>query len=553
MFFWKKNQIAKAKQDYNLILNYKKLTTVFKDDFQQEKVIIESLEPHLNLIDQLDKNLSKKIQDFWTILAPKMRAWLLDIKKELSKTPEKIRELQKDMGECEEYLSYKYQNLIEVVIENDKRWRNIGTVVILKILALQDVTIEIANLQHANQDSTEQISKIILDYKIYKKNVEKVLENCRVQQEFERRVRQELDKAIADISPTILELVNKKIIENIKSIRPRAELLFEAATSFEHLEKAEEIGDMKVAHDRIVEAFQKFNINTLDVELGLEEITIEPDHVEYKIEEVMNILDSKIPTISSKNQANPEHRSFEEYQKIVREMGITENAMVKIYNLFDEYNNFNERELDHIARRFSNDRDIMHKISKHPKTNNDTLKYIIMKYYKINYEIKIWFNKTISTSLGIKKTFEKLSSHLNYKYEYYLNYYDKEYYRKYYDDKGGIYLLYDFEIGFNSLQSYIRRSKISNGLFDSLSNNDEIKFNKIFMIDVLKNPLSNKRCLYHYQHTTDQDFIKAIASNPKTPTQILNNMVKNANTENIQLIKNHPNATSFTHQLIQQR
>ncbi|MCK4762468.1 MAG: hypothetical protein KAW12_09745 [Candidatus Aminicenantes bacterium] len=124
----------------------------------------------------LDHNLGRIMQDFWAGYSPKLQEWLFYIKQILSGIPGKIADLEKKMAAGEApTIKAKYQKLIDMQQERKNRWRNVGAMLITKVLTLEDVTTEINNLQKTKLDSTTSLNKIIREFKEYEKDLKETL------------------------------------------------------------------------------------------------------------------------------------------------------------------------------------------------------------------------------------------------------------------------------------------------------------------------------------------------------------------------------------------
>jgi hypothetical protein len=523
---------------------YKHLITKLERESSQNKLIIENLQNHLKVMEGLDSSLSRMMQDFWSGYSPKIKEWLQHIKQILEEIPGKIENLKKNMESCDApSLKAKYQNLIDLQNETENRWKNVGAMIISKVLALENINAEIEDLQNKKLVSTNSLDKILQDYKAYENDVKETLKDYRILEDFESRVQQELDKAISDISPILLDLVNNKIIENIKSMVPRAEFLLTEVSSIESVSKVvgSKVEELKSNQGKIIKAFQTMEVQSLEFKLKLEPFDGKTNltQLESKFDEVINLLNSfksqSLPSPSSiaNLQESQKKFSFNRYREIVKEMGKSKAAVDEIYPLLDnETNDFSGTQLKKILHDFHWDRDIRNKISRHPRVKDKTLQSIIIIELSKRIEMPYF--------LALLMNFNRLVLHIigNDRYSLarsrkFLGLIDSS--------------IYQNKTAFNCFQKYISRSKISPEVFNLISQSKKEKI----ICAVLKNPRLKRNYFIEYQYTENQNYINATAVNVKTPTKVLNNILKNADWQNRELISKHPNATSFTKELIE--
>lgn len=539
-----KHQLTANHPKTTIFQSYKHLITKLEKESSRNQLVIENLQNHLKVMEGLDSNLSQMMQGFWSGYGPKIQEWLHHIKQILGEIPGKIEDLRKNMERCEAPpLKAKYQNLIDIQNERENRWKNVGAMIISKVLALENIGAEIEDIQNKKLVSTNSLDKILQDYKAYEKDVKETLKDYRILEDFESRVQQELDKAISDISPILLDLVNNKIIENIKSIVPRAEFLLAEVSSIESVSEVvgSKVEELTSNQGKIIKAFQKLEVQSLEFKLKLEPFAGKTNlnQLESKFDEVINLINSfksqSLPSPSSIGnlQESQKKCSFKRYREIVKEMGKSKAALEEIYPLLDdEANDFSETELKKILHDFHWDWGIRNKISRHPRVNDKTLQSIIIIELRKRIEMPYF--------LALLMNFSWLVLHIIRNDRYCL-------------DRSRKFLglidssIYQNKTAFNCFQKYISRSKISTEVFKLIS---ESKKEKIICA-VLKNPRLDRNYFFEYQYTENQNYINALAVNVKTPTQVLNNILKNADWQNRELISKHPNASPFTKQLIE--
>ena len=206
---------------------------------------------------------------------------------------------------------------------------------------------------------------------------------------------------------------------------------------------------------------------------------------------------------------------------------IIENIKPKAETYKDVDENGNE--LKKVLHDFHWDADIRDKISRHPQVKNRALQYIFfIEMEKRIYMPRYW---------ALRINFCKLVVHI-----FGSSYFGRPTYN--------LADLYDnSRTAFNCLFKFISRSKISKRLFRLISKSKV----EPLKIAVLKNPRLKRDYFFEYQHTTNRDYINALAENMNTPVQVLNNIVKNADGENLELILKHTGATVFTGELIDRR
>jgi hypothetical protein len=520
---------------------YKQLITKLGRESSRNKLIIENLQNHLEVMEGLDSSLSQMMQGFWSGYGPKIKKWLQHIKQLLEEVPGKIEELKKNMENCEvSSLKAKYQNLIDLQNEKENRWKNVGAMIISKVFALENINEEIEDIQNKKLVSTNSLDKMLQDYKAYEKDVRETLKDYRFLEDFESRVQQELDKAISNISPILLDLINNKIIENIKSIVPRAEFLLAEVSSIESVSKVvgSKVEELKSNQVKIIKAFQTLEVQSLEFKLKLEPFDEKTNltQLETKFDEVINLLNSfkSQPQLSSSSgnlREGQKKCSFKRYREIVKEMGKSKAALEEIYPLLDnEANDFSGTQLKKVLHDFYWDWGIRNKISRHPRVKDKTLQSIIIIELRKRVEMPRF--------LALLMNFNRLVLHIIKNDQYSLV-------RKF----PGLVdsSIYQNKTAFNCFQKYISRSKISPEVFNLISQSKKEKI----ICAVLKNPRLNPNYFIEYQYTENQNYINAMAVNVKTPAQVLNNILKKADWENRELILRHPNSTSFTKELIE--
>jgi hypothetical protein len=523
--------------DENIYEKYGQLVVKLEEDTKKKKLVIEHLREHIGTMERLDTDLSDKVRQFWNHSGPKIREWILFIKERITLAAQKIKDLQQKMETCDESFKKNYRELSDILSRNREKWQDIASIICSKVISLRDVAAEIEELQSNNQHSAAKINKIIQDYKVYKKDVQDILDDCQVLEEFENRVHDELDREIADISPELLELVNEKILENIRAITPRAEVLHKETLSIEGVlkELGKEVGEMSTSQDKMIEIFKKIEVSSIQYKLK----TVEPTagELDAKVGETVRFLDSAISTavspMSREDKEDSKQTSYSKYREIVKEMGRTEGAKEEICGLFkNEQNDFSSGQLEQIRYEFPDSLSINLQISRHPRTNAKTLKNIVYRISCSDVDKLLKFTTP--------RRFFEFAGRI---YEQYFRIYNNQ------------YLPADEErvvrrkrtIFFNCLYAYVSRFKVSYKLLKSIRENFRGKDELV--IAALKNPLLQQRCFYDYQKVMNQDFIEALARNPATPSRVLNNIARNADKKNLELIMAHANATSFTHQL----
>jgi hypothetical protein len=214
-------------------------------------------------------------------------------------------------------------------------------------------------------------------------------------------------------------------------------------------------------------------------------------------------------------------------------MGKSKAALEEIYPLLDnEANDFSGAELKKILHDFHWDWGIRNRVSRHPRVKDKTLQNIIIIELRKRVEMPHF--------LALLMNFNRLVLHIIGNDQYclarsrkFLGLIDSS--------------IYQNKTAFNCFQKYISRSKISREVFNLISQSKKEKI----ICAVLKNPRLDPNYLIEYQYTENQNYINAMAVNVKTPTQVLNNILKNADWENRELILRHPNATSFTKERIE--
>jgi hypothetical protein len=322
---------------------------------------------------------------------------------------------------------------------------------------------------------------------------------------------------------------------------PRAEFLLAEVSSIESVSEVvgSKVGELKSNQSKIIKAFQTLEVQSLEFKLKIEPFDGKTNltQLESKFDEVINLLNSfkskSLPSSSSIGNLQEIQKkcSFNRYREIVKEMGKSKAAVEEIYPLLDnEANDFSGTQLKKILHNFHWDWGIRNKISRHPRVKDKTLQYIIIIELRKRVEMPRF--------LALLMNFNRLVLHIIRNDQYLLT-------RKFLGliDSS----IYQNKTAFNCFQKYISRSKISTEVFNLISQSKKEKI----ICAVLKNPRLDHAYFFEYQYTENQNYINAMAVNVKTPTQVLNNILKNADWENQERILRHPNATSFTKELIE--
>ncbi|MDM8518029.1 hypothetical protein QUF76_17670, partial [Desulfobacterales bacterium HSG16] len=256
--------------------------------------------------------------------------------------------------------------------------------------------------------------------------------------------------------------------------------------------------------------------------------------------------------------------SYRRYLDIIHGMGKTSVALDEIYcKLFDGEDDLNSHELHRIVKNFS-DYSIDFKIAQHPKVKARTLKLILIKNGALEnaWELEnVWKRNPYgflrdwewdykSSCLNWLNRLNRMRAKLNS-----VNYFFDELVAQYSNlMKITSHNNQSKTLTYICIRKYLFISRrISTKLFNNLTKNDQNNnyFNLILV--ALENPFLNTKDFYLYQHATNQQLLKSIVSNPKTPTKVLNNVIKNLNKSDLHLVKNHKNSTDFTREMVDKR